>query len=75
MEAEKKVKEIISKLKALNFEERNHQIKVYDEDYPLEVSVSNINVPCIADCRQVAEECGVPFKTFEMFNIGVFEIE
>ena len=46
---------IIKALQELNFEERGHQIKNYLDEYPSEIAVTNINVPSIADCREIAE--------------------
>ena len=44
---------IIKALQELNFEERGHQIKNYLDEYPSEIAVTNINVPSIADCREL----------------------
>ena len=64
---------IIKALQELNFEERGHQIKNYLDEYPSEIAVTNINVPSIADCREIAEKFNVEFYTD--FGMGVFEIE
>ena len=64
---------IIKALQELNFEERGHQIKNYLDEYPSEIAVTNINVPSIADCREIAEKFNVEFYTD--FGIGVFEID
>ena len=64
---------IINALKELNFEGRGHQIKNYLEDYPSEIAVTNINVPSIADCKQIAEKFDVEFYTD--FGLGIFEID
>ena len=64
---------IINALRELNFEGRGHQIKNYLEDYPSEIAVTNINVPSIADCKQIAEKFDVEFYTD--FGLGIFEID
>ena len=64
---------IIKALQELNFEERGHQIKNYLDEYPSEIAVTNINVPSIADCREIAEKFNVEFYTD--FGMGVFEID
>ena len=64
---------IIKALQELNFEGRGHQIKNYLEDYPPEIAVTNINVPSIADCKQIAEKFDVEFYTD--FGLGIFEID
>ena len=64
---------IIKALQELNFEERGHQIKNYLDEYPSEIAVTKINVPSIADCREIAEKFNVEFYTD--FGMGVFEID
>ena len=64
---------IIKALQELNLEGRGHQIKNYLEDYPSEIAVTNINVPSIADCKQIAEKFDVEFYTD--FGLGIFEID
>ena len=64
---------IIKALQELNFEERGHQIKNYLEDYPSEIAVTNINVPSIADCKEIADRFNVEFYTD--FGMGIFEID
>ena len=64
---------IIKALQELNFEERGHQIKNYLDEYPSEIAVTNINVPSIADCREIANRFNVEFYTD--FGMGVFEID
>ena len=64
---------IINALRELNFEGRGHQIKNYLEDYPSEIAVTNINVPSIADCKQIAEKFDVEFYTD--FGLGIFEVD
>ena len=66
---------IIKALQELNFEERGHQIKNYLEDYPSEIAVTNINVPSIADCKEIADRFNVEFYTEFSFGMGIFEID
>ena len=66
---------IINALRELNFEGRGHQIKNYLEDYPSEIAVTNINVPSIADCKQIAEKFDVEFFTEFSFGLGIFEVD
>lgn len=70
-----KGEKIIKALKALNMEQRGHEILNCLDEYPCEVGVTNINVPCVADCRQIARENNVRFYTDESWGIGMFEIE
>ncbi len=70
-----KGEKIIKALKALNIEQRGHEILNYLDEDPCEVGVTNINVPCIADCRQIARENNVRFHTYNSWRIGMFEIE
>ena len=64
---------IIKALQELNFEERGHQIINYLDEYPSEIAVTNINVPSIADCREITYRFNVEFYTD--FGMGVFEID
>ena len=64
---------IIKALQELNFEGRGHQIKNYLDEFPSEIAVTNINVPSIADCKQIAEKFDVEFYTD--FGLGIFEID
>ena len=64
---------IIKALRELNFEGRGHQIKSYLED--CEIAVTNINVPSIADCKQIADKFDVEFYTEFSFGLGIFEID
>ena len=64
---------IINALQELNFEGRGHQIKNYLDEYPSEIAVTNINVPSIADCKEIAERFDVEFYTD--FGMGIFEID
>ena len=66
---------IINALKELNFEGRGHQIKNYLDEYPSEIAVTNINVPSIADCKEIAERFDVEFYTEFSFGLGIFEID
>ena len=62
-------------LEELNFPQRGHVVKKhFDDDFTIEVSVSNMNVPALADCRFVAKEFGVFFYLDDSFNMGIFEI-
>ena len=71
-----KVNAIASALEELNFPQRGHVIKKYieDRDSPMEVSVTKMNVPAIADCRFVAEQFDVLFYVDDSFDMGIFEI-
>ena len=66
----KKAQQIISALQKLNFEERGHEINDYSREG--EISVSNINVPALADCQAIARKYGVRFEYEESFNLGIF---
>ena len=66
---------IINALKELNFEGRGHQIKNYLDEFPSEIAVTNINVPSIADCKQIAEKFDVEFYTEFSFGLGIFEVD
>ena len=69
-----KGRNIIKALKQLNFEKRGHEIRDYTHEYPAEIAVTNINVPAIADCREIAEKFNVYFYTNESFGLGIFEV-
>lgn len=73
MGAGSKGQAIINALKKLNFEERGHKIMNYLDEYPAEIAVSNINVPAIADCKEIANRFGVEFYTD--FGMGIFEVD
>ena len=64
---------IIKALQELNLEGRGHQIKNYLDEFPSEIAVTNINVPSIADCKEIAERFDVEFYTD--FGMGIFEID
>lgn len=71
-----KVNAIASALEELNFPQRGHIIKKYieDPDFDMEVTVSNMNVPAVADCRFVAKQFGVMFYVDESFDLGIFAV-
>ena len=64
---------IIKALQELNFEGRGHKVMNYLDEFPSEIAVTNINVPSIADCKQIAEKFDVEFYTD--FGLGIFEID
>ena len=70
---ESKGNAIIKALQELNFEGRGHKVMNYLDEFPSEIAVTNINVPSIADCKQIAEKFDVEFYTD--FGLGIFEID
>lgn len=68
-------KSIIADLNSLNFEERGHEIHVDTEDEcePY-VSVYYMNVPSIADCREIAKKHNCRFYVDYSWDIGVFDL-
>lgn len=69
-----KGRNIIKALKQLNFEDRGHEILDYMHEYPAEIAITNINVPAVADCREIAQRFNVEFYTNEGFGLGIFEL-
>lgn len=69
-----KGRNIIKALKQLNFENRGHEILDYMHEDPAEIAITNINVPAVADCREIAQKFNVDFYTNEGFGLGIFEI-
>lgn len=69
-----KINKVVDALEELNFPIRGHVVKKHTEDFPFEVSVSDMNVPAIADCRFVAQQFNVLFYVDPSFNMGIFEI-
>ena len=74
LDPQEKANRIIQDLKRLNFEERGHEIEAYLDDEPIEISVSNINVPMQSDCQSIADKYGVEFYVERSFGMGIFEI-
>ena len=70
---ESKGNAIIKALQEVNFEGRGHMVMNYLDEFPSEIAVTNINVPSIADCKQIAEKFDVEFYTD--FGLGIFEID
>lgn len=70
-----KANAIMNELRALNFEQRGHEIYDCsgDEESP-EIGVGNMNVPAIADCRMIAEKLGCNFHVDNSWGIGIFEL-
>ena len=68
-----KFEEVLSKLAELNIAERGHEVNAYREDG--EIAVYGINVPMLADCKQIAEELGVSYKTDSFFDMFIFYAE
>ena len=69
-----KGRNIIKALKQLNFEDRGHKIMDYMHEYPAEIAITNINVPAVADCREIAQRFNVEFYTDEFSGLGIFEL-
>lgn len=69
-----KGRNIIKALKQLNFENRGHEILDYMNEDPAEIAITNINVPAVADCREIAQKFNVYFYTNEGFGLGIFEL-
>ena len=69
-----KGRNIIKALKQLNFEDRGHKILDYMHEYPAEIAITNINVPAVADCREIAQRFNVEFYTDEFTGLGIFEL-
>ena len=59
---------ILAGLDELNMATRGHRVVVYDD----EISVYNVNVPMLADCRQIADENGCDYKHERMFDCFIF---
>lgn len=68
-----KFEEVLSKLAELNLEKRGHEVHAYREDG--EVAVYGINVPMLADCKQIAAEVGVDYKVDNFFDMFIFYAE
>lgn len=73
--AKEKGQKIIDALKALNMEQRGHEIISCLDEEPCEVGVTNMNVPSTADCRKIAEDYHVTFYVDNSWGVGTFEIE
>ena len=68
-----KFEEVLSKLAELNIEKRGHEVHRYREDG--EIAVYGINVPMLADCKQIAEDVGVDYKVDNFFDMFIFYAE
>ena len=70
-----KAKAIMDELRALNFEQRGHEIYdcTDDEDQP-EIGVGNMNVPATADCQMIAQKYGCKFYVDNSWGVGTFEL-
>ena len=64
----KKKNDILSRINDLNICKRGHRVVVYDD----EVTVHGMNVPVLADCRQIATESGCDSKHERSFDYFVF---
>ena len=69
-----KANQIKSELERLNMSNRGHAVKVYDEDFPVEICVQNMNVPALADCRMIASKMNCANKYESLFNFFVFYV-
>ena len=69
-----KAQEVVNKLKALNFEQRGHDVSIYDDEYPIQVGVTNVNVPAYADCKAIADELGCEMEFDRSWGVITFEI-
>jgi hypothetical protein len=68
-----KFDDVLSKLAELNIEKRGHEIHRYRDDG--EIAVYGINVPMLADCKQIAAEVGVDYKVDNFFDMFIFYVE
>lgn len=55
-------------LNDLNIAQRGHKVVVYDD----EIAVYGINVPLLADCRQIAKDNQCDYKEEQMFDCFIF---
>lgn len=62
--------EILKELDKLNMTKRGHKVMDYSED--CEIAVTGINVPMLADCRDIARRCNVELKQEPMFDMVIF---
>lgn len=69
-----KANQIKRELEQLNMPQRGHAVKIYDEDYPVEICVLNMNVPALADCQTIASKMNCASKHESLFNFFVFYI-
>ena len=59
---------VLLALNDLNIAQRGHKVVVYDD----EIAVYGINVPLLADCRQIAEDNQCDYKEEQMFDCFIF---
>ena len=70
-----KANKVIKMLNDYRMEERGHSVHDYvhsGEDN--EISVWDMNVPSLADCKQIAMECGCAYKYESLFEMFIFYI-
>lgn len=59
---------VLFALNDLNIAQRGHKVMVYDD----EIAVYGINVPLLADCRQIAKDNQCDYKEEQMFDCFIF---
>lgn len=66
-----KKNKVLLDLYNLNIAKRGHRVVVYDD----EIAVYGINVPLLADCREIAKNNNCQYKQDDMFDCFIFYLE
>ena len=66
---------VLKLLEVYNIEKRGHDVKIYDDEGSgEEIAVHGINVPMLADCKEIARAVGCYLHVVESFDMVVFEL-